>query len=54
MKPYKIIFINENFNSACEIESEKLEFTLYGLSKIESIQDTSKTYHKKIEIEDFI
>ena len=54
VKPYKIIFINENFYLACEIEHELLEFAMYRLSKIKSIEDTSKTYHKNIEIEDFI
>lgn len=54
VKPYKIIFINENFYLACEIESEKLEFAMYRLSKIKSIEDTPKTYYKNIEIEDFI
>ena len=54
VKPYKIIFINENFYLACGIEHEKLEFALYRLSKIKSIEDTSKTYHKNQEIEDFI
>jgi predicted DNA-binding transcriptional regulator YafY len=54
VKPYKIVFINENFYLACEIESEKLEFAMYRLSKIKSIEDTPKTFHKNIEIEDFI
>jgi predicted DNA-binding transcriptional regulator YafY len=54
VKPYKIVFINENFYLACEIEHEKLEFAMYRLSKIKSIEDTSKTFHKNIEIEDFI
>jgi predicted DNA-binding transcriptional regulator YafY len=54
VKPYKIVFINENFYLACEIEHEKLDFALYRLSKIKSIEDTSKTYHKNIEIDDFI
>ena len=54
VKPYKIVFINENFYLACEIESEKLEFAMYRLSKIKSVEDTSKTFHKNIEIEDFI
>lgn len=53
-KPYKIIFIKENFYLACEIEHENLEFALYRLSKIKSIEDTSKTFHKNQEIEDFI
>lgn len=54
VKPYKIIFINENFYLACEIEHEILEFAMYRLSKIKSVEDTSKTFHKNIEIEDFI
>jgi predicted DNA-binding transcriptional regulator YafY len=54
VKPYKIVFINENFYLACEIEHEKLEFAMYRISKIKSIEDTSKTYHKNIEIEQFI
>jgi predicted DNA-binding transcriptional regulator YafY len=54
VKPYKIVFINENFYLACEIESDKLEFAMYRLSKIKSIEDTPKTFHKNIEIEDFI
>ena len=54
VKPYKIIFINENFYLACEIEHEKLEFAMYRISKIKSIEETSKTYHKNREIEDFI
>ena len=54
VKPYKIIFINENFYLACEIEHEILEFAMYRLSKIKSVEDTPKTFHKNIEIEDFI
>ena len=54
VKPYKIIFINENFYLACEIEHEKLEFAMYRISKIKSVEDTSKIFHKNIEIEDFI
>ena len=54
VKPYKIVFINENFYLACEIEHEKLEFAMYRLSKIKSVEDTKKTFHKNIEIEDFI
>ncbi|MAD41923.1 MAG: hypothetical protein CL623_05975 [Arcobacter sp.] len=54
VKPYKIVFINENFYIACEIEHEKLEFTMYRISKIKSVEDTSKTFHKNLEIIDFI
>ena len=48
------IFERENFYLACEIESEKLEFAMYRLSKIKSVEDTPKTFHKNQEIEDFI
>ena len=54
VKPYKIVFINENFYLACEIEHEILEFAMYRLSKIKSVEDTPKTFHKNQEIEDFI
>jgi len=54
VKPYKIVFINENFYIACEIEHEKLEFAMYRISKIKSVEDTSKTFHKNLEIVDFI
>ena len=54
IQPYKIVFIHENFYVACEIETDTLEFAMYRISKIKSIEDTSKTFHKNIEIDDFI
>jgi len=54
VKPYKIVFINENFYLACEIDTEYLQFAMYRISKIKSIEDTKKTYQRNIDIENFI
>ena len=43
----------ENFKSD-SVLLKKLEFAMYRISKIKSIEETSKTYHKNREIEDFI
>lgn len=54
VKPYKIVFINENFYVACEVETETLEFAMYRISKIKSIEDIARTFQKNVEIDDFI
>ncbi|MEA2017123.1 MAG: WYL domain-containing protein, partial [Campylobacterota bacterium] len=54
VKPYKMLFINENFYLACEVEHEDYQFSMYRISKIKTIEDTSKTYHKNYDIESFI
>ena len=53
VKPYKIVFMNENFYLACEVDNE-FEFSIYRISKIKSIEDTKKTFQKNISIEEFI
>lgn len=53
VKPYKIIFINENFYLACESDSEFI-FSIFRISNIKSILNTSKTFHKSPNIESFI
>ncbi len=53
VKPYKIIFMHENFYLGCEIDHE-LQFSVYRISKIKSIKDTSKTFQKNPEISQFI
>lgn len=54
VKPYKIVFMNENFYLASEVENENYSFSPYRISKIHSVTDTSKTFHKNIDIEAFI
>ena len=54
VQPYKIIFMNENFYLACEIKNEEYEFSLFRVSKIKSVSNTKKTFHKNYDIDDFI
>ena len=54
VKPYKIIFINENFYLACEIEHEEYQFSMFRISKIKIVEDTEKTFYKNIDIANFI
>ena len=54
VKPYKILFINENFYLACEIDNEEYQFSMYRISKIKTIEDTAKTYHRNYDIDNFI
>lgn len=53
VKPYKILFMNENFYLSGEVKEDYL-FSLFRVSKIRGIQQTNKTFHKNPEIEDFI
>lgn len=54
VKPYKIIFMNENFYLACEIEHSDYQFSLFRISKIESIKFTSRNFHQNRDIASFI
>jgi len=54
VKPYKILFMNENFYLSCEVENEDYQYSTYRISKIKTIEDTKKTFHKNYEIEQFI
>jgi predicted DNA-binding transcriptional regulator YafY len=54
VKAYKIVFMNEKFYLACEVEAYNFSFSLYRISKIKEITNSSKTFYKNREIEDFI
>ena len=54
VKPYKILFMNENFYLSCEIDNENYQYSTFRISKIKTIEDTKKTFHKNFEIEQFI
>jgi predicted DNA-binding transcriptional regulator YafY len=54
VKPYKILYMNENFYLACEVDNDKFQFSLYRIGKIKKIEDTSKIFQKKLEINNFI
>jgi predicted DNA-binding transcriptional regulator YafY len=54
VKPYKILFMNENFYLAAETNHKKNKLSLYRISNIKSIEDTSKTFQRNPDISDFI
>ena len=54
VKPYKIVFMNENFYLACENTSEEFLFTIFRLSNIQNIKLATKTFHINYDIELFI
>ena len=54
VNPYKIIFMNENFYLGCEVEHKDFIFTSYRISKIYAVTDTTKTFHKDFDIDEFI
>ena len=54
VKPYKIVFMNENFYLACENTDEKYPFSIFRLTNIYKVKHHTKTFHKKPDIEDFI
>ncbi len=54
VKPYKILFMNENFYLACEVEHDDYMFSMYRVSKIKTVEDTSKTFRTHPELVEFI
>jgi len=54
VKPYKIVFINENFYLACENTDEKYPFSIFRIIQIQSIKMHTKTFHINFDIADFI
>ena len=54
VKPYKIVFMNENFYLACENTNEEYPFTIFRIINIEDITLSAKTFHLNPDIEDFI
>ena len=54
VKPYKIVFMNENFYLACEVEHPNYQFSLFRISKIENLKPTGKSFHQNRDINSFI
>ena len=54
LKPYKIVFINENFYLASENTDERFKFTMLRLSQIESLELLKEQFHHNPDIKDFI
>jgi predicted DNA-binding transcriptional regulator YafY len=54
VKPYKIVFMNENFYLAGEVEHPDYQFSPYRISKIENVTPTGRNFHQNREIASFI
>ncbi len=54
VKPYNIVFMNENFYLACEVDNPNYQFSPFRISKIESVEPTDKNFHQNREIARFI
>lgn len=54
VKPYKIVFMQENFYLACEVIGREYLFTIFRILQIKDIINTSKTFHPNLDIKDFI
>lgn len=54
VKPYKILFMNENFYLACENRSDEFLFTNFRVSNIESVKLETKSFQINQDIKNFI
>jgi len=54
IKPYKIVFMNENFYLACENTDIEHPFSIFRISNIQEIKLNTKTFHLNPDIESFI
>jgi len=54
VKPYKIVFMNENFYLAGENTDIEHPFTIFRISNIQEIKLHTKTFHLNPDIESFI
>lgn len=54
VKPYKIIFMHENFYLACENTNIEYSFSLFRISNIKKIILHPKTFYINLDIESFI
>ena len=53
VKPYKILFMNDNYYLACEVDNS-YKFSMFRISNIENLQDSGKEFYYDIDIQNFI
>jgi predicted DNA-binding transcriptional regulator YafY len=54
IKPYKIVFMNENFYLASEIANRRYRFSPLRIARIQSAKTTGNNFHQNQEIATFI
>jgi len=53
VKPYKILFMNDNFYLACEVDN-KYKFSMFRISNIQKVIKSNTAFYKDPDIADFI
>jgi predicted DNA-binding transcriptional regulator YafY len=54
IKPYKILFMSENFYLASEVMNQNFVFSVFRISKIKDVAYANKTFHHNLDIISFI
>jgi len=54
IRPYKIVFMNENFYLISEVENQKFRVKISRISKIKEVEKSKETFYHHREIERFI
>ena len=54
VKPYKIVFMNENFYLVCENTNEEYPFSIFRIINIQDVKLHQKTFHIDFDIAEFI
>ena len=54
LKPYKVVFMNENFYLATENPDERYKFTMLRLAQIKSVELQKEQFHHNPDIKEFI
>lgn len=53
VKPYKILFMNDNYYLACEVDG-KYKFSMFRISKVSNITLTDSKFYYNIDIQNFV
>ncbi len=53
IKPYKILFMNDNFYLACEVNN-KYKFMMFRISRIIDVSETDIAFYQDVDVKDFI
>ncbi len=53
VKPYKVLFMNDNYYLACEVDN-KYKFSMFRVSKIDHIKRQEKEFYPDTDIQEFV
>ena len=53
VKPYKILFMNDNYYLACEVNNQ-YKFSMYRINKISNLKISDKEFYYNMDIQNFV